>query len=250
MNAFKALANRHSLHLIEDAAHAIETVYCGRKVGSIGDITCFSFYVTKSIVTGEGGMVTTENPEWASRLRTLSLHGLNHDAWKRFSSDGCPDYEVLEPGFKYNMMDVQAALGLHQLARVESNYQRRDWIWQLYSEAFRDLPVFPVFARTETKSRHALHLYTLILDLARLRHDRDFVRQALKEQGIGTGIHYKALHLHAYYRERFGFARGMFANAEWVSDRTLSLPLSPEMTEDDVARVIDAVRTVLLQIQH
>jgi dTDP-4-amino-4,6-dideoxygalactose transaminase len=250
LDALRSLADRHGLYIIEDAAHAIETLYRGRKVGAIGDITCFSFYVTKSIVTGEGGMVTTNNPAWAERLRILSLHGLSQDAWSRFSGKACQHYEVLEPGYKYNMMDLQAALGLHQMARLEANYERRREIWNRYDEAFRDLPVFPLTPESEAGSRHALHLYTLLLDLQHLTEDRDFVRQALHQENIGTGIHYKALHLHPYYAGRFGLTRGMFPNAEWVSDRTLSLPLSAHMTDEDVDDVTFAVRKVLRSIQR
>ena len=250
MDTLQEIARRHHLSIVEDAAHATETEYHGHKVGTIGDLTCFSFYVTKNVVTGEGGMLTTNNPLLAERIRTLSLHGLSRDAWNRFSSDGYKHYEVLEPGFKYNMMDLQAALGLHQLDRVEANYQRRAFIWQQYNDAFEDLPVFLPSADEDPGSRHALHLYTLLLNIESLSEDRDFVLQALRAENIGTGVHYTSLHLHSYYRRSFGYRRGHFPNAEWVSDRTLTLPLGPAMSEEDVDDVIVAVRKVLSHLRR
>jgi dTDP-4-amino-4,6-dideoxygalactose transaminase len=244
MDALQELAERHGLKIIEDCAHAIETLYHGRHAGTLGDVGAFSFYVTKNVVCGEGGMVTTENPAWASRIKTLALHGLSADAWKRFSDAGYKHYEVIEPGFKYNMMDLQAALGLHQLRRVEDNLVRRQQIWARYDEAFRDLPVWLPLPE-ENRTRHARHLYTILLDIDRLRAGRDEVQLALHRQQIGTGVHYRALHLHPYYRDTFGYAPGALPNAEWISERTLSLPLSPKLTEDDVDDVIFAFRQTL-----
>ena len=172
MDALMELAQSHDLRVVEDCAHAIETLWRGRHVGTIGDIGAFSFYVTKNVVTGEGGMLVTGDPAQAARARTLGLHGLSGDAWKRFSDDGFRHYEVVEPGFKYNMTDLQAAIGVHQLARVEPNLARRNEIWGRYDEAFRELPVF-VPAPEEPGTRHARHLYTLILDVDRLSIDRD-----------------------------------------------------------------------------
>jgi dTDP-4-amino-4,6-dideoxygalactose transaminase len=244
MEALCDIATRHSLKIIEDCAHAVETLYHGRHVGTIADFGAFSFYVTKNVVTGEGGMVTTANPEWAARIKTLALHGLSADAWKRFSDEGFKHYEVTEPGFKYNMMDLQAALGIHQLRRVEENLVRRRDLWARYDDVFADLPVF-LLPPEEKGTRHARHLYTLLLDIDRLRVSRDEVQLALHRQRIGTGIHYRALHLHQYYREAFGYARGDLPNTEWISDRTLSLPLSPKLTDDDVQDVIFTVQRTL-----
>jgi dTDP-4-amino-4,6-dideoxygalactose transaminase len=244
MDALRDLARRHGLIVIEDAAHAIETLYHGRHAGTLGDLGTFSFYVTKNVVTGEGGMVTTADAAWAGRIKTLALHGLSADAWKRFSDEGFKHYEVTEPGFKYNMMDLQAALGLHQLRRAEGNLVARQELWARYDDAFADLPAF-LPPPAEEGTRHARHLYTLLLDTDRLRVGRDEIQMALHRQRIGTGIHYRALHLHQYYREAFGYRRGDLPNAEWVSDRTLSLPLSPKLTEDDVQDVIFAVRRTL-----
>lgn len=228
MDAILELAERHDLCVVEDCAHAIETLYHGRHAGTLGDIGAFSFYVTKNVITGEGGMATTSDPKWADRIKIMALHGLSADAWKRFSDEGFKHYEVIEPGFKYNMMDLQAALGLHQLQRVERNLLRRQKIWGRYDEAYADLPVF-LPPPEEKDTRHARHLYTLLLDIDNLRVGRDEIQQALHRQNIGTGIHYRAVHLHHYYREAFGYAPGDLPNAEWISERTLSLPLSPKL---------------------
>ncbi len=238
------LAAEKRLAVIEDCAHAIETLIDGRHAGTFGDFGAFSFYATKNVVTGEGGMVTTSSADRAARVKRLALHGLSADAWKRFSDEGFRHYEVVEPGFKYNMMDLQAALGIHQLARVEANLRRREEIWRRYDEAFAKLPVFQP-AHPAPGTRHARHLYTLLLDVENLRATRDDVMMALHRANIGTGVHYRALHLHPFYRDTFGYRPGQFPNAEWISERTLSLPLSPKLTDDDVASVIAAVTRTL-----
>src|SRR5262249_24953002 len=244
MDALLGLARRHGLTVIEDCAHAVETQYHGRHAGTLGDLGAFGFYVTKNVTTAEGGMVTTADEARAGRIMTLALHGLSADAWKRFSDEGYKHYEVAEPGFKYNMTDLQASLGIHQLRRVEENLVVRRDLWAYYDDAFADLPVFPV-PPEEPGTRHARHLYTLLLDLDRLRAGRDEVQRALPGQRIGTGVHYRALHLHRYYKEALGYARGDLPNAEWISERTLSLPLSPKLTDDDVLDVVAAVRGTL-----
>lgn len=244
MDQIMAIARRHGLHVIEDAAHAIEAWYGDQKVGSIGDITAFSFYVTKNVVAGEGGMVTTNKAEWAEEIRIKSLHGISKDAWKRYLSAGFQPYETLYPGYKYNMTDIQASLGIHQLARVEQNLKIREKIWQRYNEAFADIPEI-ITPLEEEGIRHARHLYTILLRVEELKIDRNQFIEALKAENIGTGIHYVALHLHKYYRETFGYKRGDFPNAEYISDRTVSLPLSAKLTEADVDDVIRAVRKVI-----
>ena len=244
MASLMNIARAHDLRVVEDCAHAIETLWQGRHVGTIGDVGAFSFYVTKNVVTGEGGMLTTTDASQAARAKTLGLHGMSADAWRRFSDEGFRQYEVVEPGFKYNLTDLQAAIGLHQLARVEPNLERRNQIWARYDEAFADLPVL-VPAPQEPGTRHARHLYTLMLDLDRLSTDRDAFQAELHRRRIGTGIHYRALHLHAYYRDTHGYGRGDLPNAEWISDRTISLPLSPKLSDDDVDDVISAVTSIL-----
>ncbi|MCX5896196.1 MAG: DegT/DnrJ/EryC1/StrS family aminotransferase [Proteobacteria bacterium] len=244
MDRIMEIARKNNLLVIEDAAHAIETSYHGKKIGTIGDMTVFSFYVTKNLVTGEGGMVTTDNDEYAEKIQTYGLHGMSKGAWRRYSDEGFKHYQIIYPGFKYNMMDIQAALGIHQLKRLEAGLKRREKIWKRYDEAFKGLPV-QIPATPEKDTRHARHLYTILLKLEDLRTDRDTIQQALYEENIGTGIHYISLHLHQYYRERYKFKKDDFPNALFVSERTISLPLSTKLTDDDVQDVIDAVRKVL-----
>jgi len=244
MDAIMEIAQRHNLKVIEDCAHAIETEYHGQKAGTFGDIGCFSFYVTKNIVTGEGGMAITNHEEYADRIKIMGLHGMSKDAWKRFGDDGYKHYQVVYPGFKYNMMDIQASLGIHQLPRVNDYWIRRQEIWQRYNEAFRDLPLFTP-ATVEPGTRHAYHLYTLLLDTDNLAITRDQFLNMMTQQKIGVGVHYIALHLHPYYQKTYGYKRGDFPNAEWISDRTVSLPLSPKLSDTDVEDVIEAVRLIL-----
>ncbi len=249
MDEIHALAARHGLLVIEDAAHCIEGRYRGRKVGAISPLTCFSFYVTKNMTTGEGGMVTTDNDEFAAKLKMYALHGLSADAWHRFSDKGYKHYQVVFPGFKYNMTDMQASLGLHQLGRLEARLARRNEIWRWYDEAFADLPV-RIPAPAEPDTVHARHLYTLRVLPERCGKSRDEVLQDLHTRGIGTGVHYTALHLHPYYRETFGYREGMFPHAEKIGASTLSLPLSAKLSGADVSRVIEAVREVLSDLRR
>jgi len=243
MDSIMDIATRHRLIVIDDAAHAIETCYKGRKIGNIAHLTVFSFYVTKNVVTGEGGMVTTNNPDFADKIKMYGLHGMSRDAWKRFSDEGYKHYQVIFPGFKYNMMDIQAAIGLHQLSRVEQNLQRRNEIWRLYNQALADLPI-GLPAADEPDTTHARHLYTLMIDEAHTGLDRDRFMQALYEQNIGTGVHYLGVHLHPYYRDRFGYRPEDFPNATWISERTISIPLSPKLSNSDIERVVEAVRGI------
>jgi len=241
MGAFVALAERYDLRVIEDCAHAIESTYDGRPVGTFGDFGCFSFYVTKNVVTGEGGMILARRAEDAARLKTLALHGMSHDAWRRFSDSGYRHYQVVECGFKYNMMDLQAAIGLHQLARVEASWQRRCAIWARYQDAFADLPVTRP-AAPEPRSRHAHHLYTLLIDAARCGRARDDFLTHMTAQRIGVGVHYLSLPEHPYYQDRLGWRPEDTPNAMRIGRQTVSLPLSPALTDADVEDVIAAVR--------
>jgi len=244
MDQIMDVAKKHHLTVIEDAAHCIEGFYKGKKVGTIGDITCFSFYVTKNITTGEGGMVVTNHQEWADKIKIYALHGMSKDAWKRYSDEGFKHYRVIYPGFKYNMMDIQAAIGLHQLKRINRYLRRREEIWNRYNESFSDLPVF-VPAPVEPDTIHARHLYTLLLDIDSLGMSRDTFQQTLYEMNIGTGIHYISLHLHDYYRDTYGFEPEDFPVSKFISERTISLPLSAKLTDQDVEDVIRSVRYLL-----
>ena len=244
MKKIKDIAQKHHLLLIEDAAHALEATYHGEKIGTIGDLTVFSFYVTKNLVTGEGGMVTTDNDSYAEKIQIYGLHGMSKGAWKRYSDEGFKHYRIVYPGFKYNMMDLQAALGIHQLQRIEKYLMRREQIWQRYDDAFRHL-LLETPSPPEKETRHARHLYTILLRLEELKADRDTIQQALYQENIGTGIHFISLHLHPYYQKTFGYKRDDFPNAAYVSERTISLPLSAKLTDEDVNDVIKAVTKVL-----
>ena len=244
MDPIMDIAKSYNLMVIEDCAHAIESEYHGKKSGDFGDAGCFSFYVTKNITTGEGGMVVTDDERIASKVKVLGLHGMSKDAWKRFSDEGYKHYEVVFAGFKYNMTDIQAAMGIHQLKRIEKYWQRRHEIWNIYNYRFAGLPcVLPAEAEPET--RHAYHLYTPLIDIKRLGKSRDWVLNALTAENIGTGVHYIPIHRHPYYRNTFGWREGQFPNAEWIGDRTISLPLSPALSAADVDDVVNAFSKVM-----
>jgi dTDP-4-amino-4,6-dideoxygalactose transaminase len=245
LDALKTVASSSGATMLVDAAHAIETQYKGRRLGATGDATAYSFYATKNITTAEGGMLTTPNESLARRVRMLSLHGLSADAWSRYSGEAAQHYEVIEPGFKYNLTDLQAALGLRQLARIEASWERRRAIWKRYDDAFVDLPLELPPTPVEEFGRSSFHLYSPLLDTDRVPFDRDTLRENLRQRGIGTGVHFTALHLHPYYRERFGYRGGEFPNAEEIGTRTFSLPLSPSLRDDQVDQVIDTVRSLL-----
>lgn len=244
MDEILDIAHRRNLFIIEDAAHAVETQYRDKKIGNIGDIGVFSFYSTKNVVTGEGGMNVTDNDNWAEEMRIKSLHGMSKDAWKRYSASGFQPYDIIYPGYKFNMMDIQAALGIHQLARVEKNLKIREKHWKTYNSAFEDMPeiIIPI---EENGIKHARHLYTILIKPEMLSINRNQFISALKDENIGTGIHFIALHLHKYYRETFGYKRGDFPNAEFISDRTISLPLSAGLSSRDIDDVICAVKRVV-----
>ena len=244
MAAIMALAREHGLKVVEDCAHAIETEQDGIKAGRFGDMGCFSFYVTKNVVTGEGGIVVTEDDQLAAHIKVLGLHGMSKDAWKRFSDEGYRHYQVVHAGYKYNMMDIQAAMGIHQLGRVEAWWSIREQIWRRFNEAFAGLPC-RLPADPVPNSRHAFHLYTPLVDIDRLGRERDWVLDAMTAENIGVGVHYVPVHLHPYYRNRFGWSEGDFPQAERVGARTVSLPLSPALSEQDVEDVITAFSRVL-----
>ncbi len=244
MDTIHAIARAHNLPVIEDAAHAFPAKYKGRMIGSIGDLTAFSFYATKTLSTGEGGMLTTANPEYAERAMIMALHGISHDAWKRYSAEGSWYYEVLRAGYKYNMTDLAAAIGLHQLARSKWLLERRRAIAQRYTEAFSHLPEIetpPNPAHVE----HAWHLYMLRLRLERLTITRDAFIQALTKAQIGSSVHFIPLHLHPFYRNTYHLVADDFPAALHAYRRTISLPIYPGMTDEDVEDVIAAIEQII-----
>ena len=242
MDAIGDIADRRRLAVVEDAAHATEASWRDRKVGSISALTAFSFYVTKNLVTGEGGMVTTDDDRLAEDLRIRSLHGLSRDAWKRYSEAGFQPYDVVLPGWKYNMTDMQAALGLHQLARIDANLVRRTEIWERYDRGLAGIAGITTPSPFEG-GVHARHLYTILVDP--MVCERDHFVDELRQRNVGSGVHFVAAHLHSYFRDALGLSRGDFPIAESVSDRTVSLPLSSKLTDADVDDVIAAVRDVI-----
>jgi dTDP-4-amino-4,6-dideoxygalactose transaminase len=238
------VAKKHNLRVIEDAAHAIGTEYKGRRIGSFGDIQVFSFHPNKNMTTGEGGCVATRDEHLASDVALLRFHGMDREAWNRFGKKGSQHYEIIAPGYKYNMMDMQAALGLHQLKALDGFIKRRTAIALRYQREISgwpqlSLPKAPVYPHL-----HAWHLYTPLVNPEAAGMDRDRFMQAMKERNIGTGLHYRAVHLYPYYRGQFGFKRGDFPNAETISDRIVSLPLFPSMTDRDQDRVIAAMKDI------
>ena len=244
MDAVMAIAKKHKLKVIEDCAHSVETKYKGEKTGTFGDIGCFSFYVTKNMVTAEGGMVITNNKKYAEDMRILSLHGMSADAWKRYGSEGYKHYEVVEAGYKYNMTDIQASLGIHQLARVDKNWKRREKIWKRYMKELAGLPLI-LPAPVEKGTRHAYHLFTILIDTNKTNITRDQFLNEMTKRNIGTGVHFRALHLQPYYRKTLGCKKGDSPNVEWIGDRTVSIPLSAKLSDRDVNDVIQAIRSIL-----
>ncbi len=239
MTALTALARGRGLAVIEDAAHATEAFWRDQKIGSISTLTAFSFYATKNLVTGEGGMVTTNDDDLAADIRIRSLHGMSRDAWKRYSSTGYAHYDVVLPGWKYNMTDIQAALGLHQLRRLDENLERRKAIWARYDAALREVPGIQI-PSPFTDGVHARHLYTIrVLPEAGL--PRDKLIDELKLRNIGTGVHFRPIHSHSYFRRVLDAQPATFPIASRIGETTLSLPLSTALTDSDVDDVLAAV---------
>jgi dTDP-4-amino-4,6-dideoxygalactose transaminase len=243
MAALSRIAEEHGLALVEDAAHALEATVGGRHCGTLGDFGCFSFYVTKSLTTVEGGLVVARDPRTADRLKTLALHGMTADAWRRYGDQGFVHYEVVEPGFKYNLTDLAASIGLHQLTGLETRWQRRREIWTFYQDELGALPLH-LPAPEAPGTRHALHLFTCLVDDTKTSVTRDQVLARLHALRIGAGVHYRAVHEHPFYRRVYGARTGKLPNAEWVGARTFSLPLTGGMTPEDAADVVRALRQI------
>jgi len=244
MDRIFAIADKHDLLVIEDCAHAIETEWRGVPAGTQADFGCFSFYVTKNITTGEGGMVIARSADAIDRIKVLSLHGMTKDAWHRFGDKGYKHYRVVDAGFKYNMMDLQAAIGIHQLNRVEAAWKRRTEIWSRYQGAFADLPVGRP-EEPEADTRHGYHLYTLTIDSDAVGMSRDEFLAQMQEAGIGVGVHYQCLASHPYYQERFGWRPEDYSVAYAFGEATVSLPLSSKLTDGEVDYIIDITRSLV-----
>lgn len=244
MDELLEIARKYRLFVIEDAAHALGTEYKGRKIGTIGDATVFSFHPIKAITTGEGGMIVTPQGEWADKMRLLRFHGVTTSAWARQSGEPTP-YAIELPGFKYTMMDIQAALGIRQMDRLESFIERRTALASLYNHAFREIDGATPLSPVPYPHVHSWHLFVIKLELERLNIDRERFLKELKARNIGAGIHFPAVHLQPYYQRRYGYKVGDFPVAEQASERILSLPLFPEMVERDVRDVVGALSEIL-----
>ena len=238
------IAKKHKLIIIEDCAHAIETEFHKTKAGNFGRFGCFSFYVTKNVVTGEGGMILAKNKTDADRLKILALHGMSKDAWQRFSDKGYKHYQVVECGYKYNMMDIQAAIGIHQLKRVEKNWRRREEIWNKYNRAFIDLPI-GIPSPIDKGTRHAYHLYTILVDQKKAHFSRDSFLEKMTENKIGVGVHYLSIPEHQYYKKTFKWRPQDYPNAMKIGRQIVSLPLSPKLTDLEVNYIIKTVRNIV-----
>jgi perosamine synthetase len=241
------LASTHNLSVVEDAAHAFPASYHGRMVGTISPITAFSFYATKTITTGEGGMAVTDNDQLALRMRTMRLHGMSRDAWKRYAQGGTWRYEILDAGFKYNLTDLQAALGIVQLAKAEALRQKREAVAARYTQRLSGLDTLTLPSVSEDRT-HAWHLYVVRLNTEVLSVGRDQIIDELREQGIGTAVHFIPLHYHPYYQLRFNYRIGQFPVAERYFESCISLPFFPDMTDDDINHVVDRLR--LITVRH
>ena len=244
LDAIMEIGRRRGLTVIEDAAHSVGAAYKERRVGGIADMTAFSFYATKNITSGEGGALTTNRPEWAERIAIMALHGISRDAWKRYSAEGYRHWDIIAPGYKYNMFDLQGALVLSQFRKMDAFQARRLALKQRLDAGLRDLPELAMPAERPGIT-HAYHLYPIVVRTESLSADRDTIMNAIQAENVGIGVHFRAVHLHPFYVDTFGFRRGMFPHAEYYSDRTISLPLYPRMTDGDADDVIAAVRKVI-----
>ena len=245
MNAIRDIANEHNWKIVEDAAHALPTTWQGEMIGTLSDITVYSFYATKTIATGEGGMVVSNNKDYIERMKVMRLHGINRDAFDRYTSDK-PSwfYEIVEPGYKYNMTDIAASLGIHQLKKAYAFQERRKWMAEQYNEAFASLSLRVPFV-AHPDDTHAWHLYVIQLELESLNIDRNRFIELMAEERIGTSVHFIPLHLHPYWRDRYDYKPEDYPVALDVFNRAVSLPIYPKMTNNDVERVILAVTKIL-----
>ena len=246
MDSIMSIARDHGVPVIEDAAHAIPTRYQGRLVGTLSDVTCFSFYATKNVTTGEGGMVVTDREDFAERMKLMHLHGMSRDAWKRYTQNGSWSYEILAPGFKYNLTDIAAAIGIHQLRKCNAFHQRRHAIADLYDAGLRDVPGIQV-PQVDDRASHGWHLYVIQVDSERLGFGRNEFIDKLIARNIGVSVHFIPLHVHPYYRERYALRPDDYPHAMAAYERIVSLPIYAKMEDEDVRHVIDAVRDIALE---
>jgi len=238
------IADRHGLRVIEDAAHAIGSEFKDKRIGSVGDTQVFSFHPNKNMTTGEGGCIATRDADLAKKMGLLRFHGIDREAWNRYGKGGSQDYEVVMPGLKYNMMDIQAAMGLHQLRELDQFIVRREQLANRYQEALADWAQWKLPKQPAYSHRHAWHIYTPLINPHAAGMSRDEFMTAMKDKNVGTGLHFRAAHLYPYYRDKFGFKTGDFPHAETVGERIVSLPLFPLMTDAEHDRVLDVMYSI------
>ncbi|MHA2098421.1 MAG: DegT/DnrJ/EryC1/StrS family aminotransferase [Candidatus Kariarchaeaceae archaeon] len=244
MDSILNIADKYNFKVIEDAAHTLPAKYKDKMIGTIGDITCFSFYATKCITTGEGGMIATDNNEYAEKMRIMSLHGISNDAWKRYTSEGDWYYEILYPGYKYNMTDIAAALGIQQLKKADLFHEIRTRHANSYTEAFSSVPEIEL-PEVSSDVVHSWHLYVIKLKLEMLKIDRAAFIYELKNRGVHASVHFIPLHLHPYYRDEFGYKPSDFPVASRLYDRIVSLPFYPKMSDGELEYVINSVKEII-----
>lgn len=237
------IAKKHNIYVIEDAAHAIGAEYKDKKIGSFGDIQVFSFHPNKNITTGEGGCISTQNKNIAEKISIMRFHGIDRKSWDRFSKKGSQDYEVVYPGYKYNMMDIQAAIGIHQLCKLDKFIDKRTLLANRYVSKLKNIQEITLFKQPNYSHKHAWHLFTVLINTKKL--NRDEFMSFMKQRNIGTGLHYKAVHLYQYYKNKFKFKYGDFPNAEYISEKIVSLPLFPNMTIQEQDNVINEMKEIL-----
>ena len=243
MDKILKIAKKHKLIVIEDAAHAFGSLYKGRKIGTIGDFTAFSFYAAKNLTTGEGGMVCVKNNKLAEKVKILSLHGISKDAWKRYGAGGSWYYEVIYPGYKYNMPDILACLGIHQLEKIEKFISKKEKIAAIYNEAFKEMKEITL-PKVRSDVRHSWYLYPILVNREFLKIGRSEFIEALRAKNIGTSVHFIPVHLQPYYRDKFNYKKGDFENTEYVYDRVISLPIHSAMSLTDAQDVVAAVKKI------
>jgi dTDP-4-amino-4,6-dideoxygalactose transaminase len=244
MDEIIKIVKKYNLFLIEDCAHAIESKYKGISCGNFGDFGCFSFYATKNLVTGEGGMLISNSIKKISKAKILGLHGLSKDAWKRFSDKGFVHYDVVNSGFKYNMMDLQAAIGIHQLKKINENHKKREKIWSVYNENFKDLNI-GIPSPVEKHATHAYHLYTLQINKKDCGIDRDSFIEKMQKKNIGTGIHYRAIPEYTFYKKKFKWKIDNYPNAKKIGRETVSIPISPKIQNNELNKILKVINNII-----
>ena len=244
MNKIMSIVKKYNLILIEDCAHAIEASYKEKKCGTFGLYGCFSFYVTKNLVTAEGGMILSNNKQNVDPIKQRALHGMSKDAWKRFSDKGYKHYDIIDAGFKYNMTDIQAAMGLEQLKKINKHLKKRDKIWNEYQTFFKDYNVLTP-AKIDKNTKHAKHLYTILIDKNKIGIDRYNFMMKLHDKGVGTGVHYRSIPSHTYYKKKFGWNERDYKNSGLIGNQTVSLPLSPNLSRKHMDKIFSSIEKII-----